>query len=139
MLAAISASRFSVSTLCTDLRSGGSHFLCPSDGRPFTKNTNSASSHSAIAVPLPTEPPFATSTTFRKSFDSTVSLIVLSACATRLLKLRDEILVWSSWYISSFSAFCCGSARSVDRARVACGDDDRTKPGDRDRATRDVL
>ena len=57
-----------------------------------------------MAVPFPTDPPFTTSTTFRKVFSSTTSLTVLSACATRLLKLRDEILLCSSWYLAYASA-----------------------------------
>merc|ERR1719305_1141716 len=83
------------------------------------KNTSSASSQSVIAVPLPTDPPFTTSTTFKKQCCSTISLIELSACATRLLKLREEIFVWSSWYRSSFCSICCvtGRARGLRRPR----------------------
>merc|ERR1719504_643021 len=59
---------------------------------------------------------------------STTSLTVLSACATRLLKLRDEILLCSSWYISSFcSIFGGGTGRERVGVpwrwgRATCGD-----------------
>merc|ERR1719504_325019 len=60
---------------------------------------------------------------------STTSLTVLSACATRLLKLRDEILLCSSWYISSFCSIFGGWTGRVGAlwrwGRATCGDLDR--------------
>merc|ERR1719482_1049484 len=85
--------RFCASVASTERGSGAIHFWWPSVGKPFTKNTSSASSQSVIAVPLPTDPPFTTSTTLRKQCCSTISLIEDNACATRLLKLLVHVLV----------------------------------------------
>merc|ERR550537_820438 len=85
-------------TAATALSKGGSHFDCCPLGMPFKKNTTSASVMPAIAVPLPTDPPFTTWATFRNDFSVTTSTMSLRVCTTLELKERPEIVLCSSKY-----------------------------------------
>merc|ERR1719265_2430858 len=93
-------SKCSVKTPETALSNGGSHLVCRPLGKPFRKNTTSASVVPEIAVPLPTEPPFTTWAMFKKDFSVTTSTTSLRICAILELKDRPEILLCSSRYCS---------------------------------------
>mmetsp|Transcript_101450 Transcript_101450/g.316318 ORF Transcript_101450/g.316318 Transcript_101450/m.316318 type:complete len:258 (+) Transcript_101450:531-1304(+) len=78
--------------------SGGSHRSWRSRGSPRRKRTTSASAESDVTVPLPTEPPFTTWSTFKKSEPERCSTTSESICDVLALRARLQILLCRSQY-----------------------------------------
>mmetsp|Transcript_49267 Transcript_49267/g.145475 ORF Transcript_49267/g.145475 Transcript_49267/m.145475 type:complete len:204 (+) Transcript_49267:569-1180(+) len=95
----LSSASESASVPATARTRGGSHLSCAFAGRPFRKKTTSAStSQPEIEMPLPTEPPFTARATFMQVACEMPSTSSPSACTTRELKDRLQILLCRSRY-----------------------------------------